>query len=248
VRIRLADREVRFVLLDIEGTTTPITFVHDVLFPFARTHLAPWMRAHWESAERVALVDMLGAGHQAEADRTTLPPWRSATDAELAASTLEYLEWLMDRDRKSPALKTLQGWIWEEGYRIGTLRGQVYSDVVPALRRWRDAGLRVAIYSSGSELAQRRLFGTVPEGDMTSLFAGFFDTAVGPKKVASSYTRIASALSVAPAALLFISDVTAELEAASGAGCQVLLCMRPGSSPSPDASRFESIETFDDLE
>jgi len=248
VRIRLADRDVRLVLLDIEGTTTPIAFVHDVLFPFARTHLASWMRAHSDSADRLALLDMLSAEHQSESDRATLPLWRSGTDAELAASAVEFLEWLMDRDRKSPALKTLQGWIWEQGYRTGALRGQVYSDVVPAVRRWRDAGVRVAIYSSGSELAQRHLFGTLPEGDMTALLAGFFDTAVGPKKADSSYTRIASVLAVAPATLLFISDVTTELEAASRAGCQVLLCVRPGSVPAPDASRFESIETFDDVD
>jgi enolase-phosphatase E1 len=247
VNIRLADRDVRLVLLDIEGTTTPIAFVHEVLFPFARARMAPWLRAHWKSADLATLVGMLIAEHQSEPERATLPPWHSATDAELAASTLGYLEWLMERDRKSPALKTLQGWIWEEGYQTGEIRGQVYPDVVPALQRWREAGVGVAIYSSGSELAQRRLFATVPEGDVTPLIAGFFDTAVGPKKAASSYTRIASALTVAPSSLLFISDVTSELAAARDAGGQVLLSVRPGNPPQHDASRFETLRTFDDL-
>jgi len=248
VSIRLADRDVRLVLLDIEGTTTPIAFVHEVLFPFARARLASWRHAHRGSADLATLVDMLNAEYQAEPDRATLPPWSSATDAELATSTLAYLEWLMERDRKSPALKTLQGWIWEEGYQSGELRGEVYPDVVPAMRRWCDAGLSIAIYSSGSELAQRRLFATISEGDVTPLIAGFFDTAVGSKKAASSYTRIAAALTVAPSSLLFISDVTSELDAARGAGCQVLLSIRPGNPPQPDASRFEALRTFDDLD
>ena len=129
-----------------------------------------------------------------------------------------YVEWLMDRDRKSPGLKLLQGRIWEGGYRAGVLKGEVFSDVPPALQRWRDAGLDVAIYSSGSELAQRLIFGSTAYGDLTRFISRFFDTAVGAKGAPASYRRIAAELGRAPDRLLFISDVTTELDAASAGG------------------------------
>ena len=153
----------------------------------------------------------------------------------------------MDRDRKSPGLKLLQGLIWEAGYRAGELRGQVYPDVPPAIRRWRAAGLRVAIYSSGSELAQRRLFESTEHGDLTPLLSGFFDTGVGAKVASDSYARIAAALDVPPAAILFVSDVTRELTAAREAGLQVVLSIRPGNSAQPGSEAFERIESFDEL-
>ena len=245
--IRLADRGVRFVLLDIEGTTTPIAFVHESLFPFARRRLARWLDENHGSSDYARLLEMLAAEHHAESDRAGLPEWNSRNEAALAASSLAYLEWLMDRDRKSPPLKLLQGWIWEEGYQSGELRGQVYADVVPALRRWRQGGIGVAIYSSGSELTQRRLFATIPEGDVTPLMAGFFDTAVGPKKASASYERIVSALQVPSSSVLFLSDVSAELDAAKAAGCQVVLVVRPGNPSDDNAGRFEAIRTFDDI-
>jgi enolase-phosphatase E1 len=198
--IALAGRGVRVVLLDIEGTTTPIAFVHEVLFPYARARIG----AEWHAA--------------------------------------------MDRDDKSGELKRRQGLIWEQGYRAGELHGEVFPDVAPAIRRWRAAGLRVAIYSSGSELAQRLLFGSTPDGDLTALIDGFFDTAVGPKKSASSYADIARRLECAPREILFVSDVTAELAAAAEAGCQVVLSVRPGNAPQPDAGRYEAVESFDELD
>ena len=245
--IRLAERGVRFVLLDIEGTTTPIAFVHQSLFPFARRRLARWLDESYGSSDYARLVEMLAAEHRAESDRAGLPEWQSQTDAAVAASSRAYLEWLMDRDRKSPALKLLQGWIWEEGYQSGELRGQVYADVVPALRRWSEGAIGVAIYSSGSELTQRRLFATIPEGDVTPLISGFFDTAVGPKKASSSYERIAAALSTPSSSVLFVSDVGAELDAAAEAGCQTVLIVRPGNPPQDGVDRFEAISTFDDI-
>jgi enolase-phosphatase E1 len=150
----------------------------------------------------------------------------------------------MDRDRKSPALKRWQGLIWEEGYQAGLLHGEVYPDVAPAIRRWRASGIDVAIYSSGSELAQRRLFASTAEGDLTPLFSGFFDTAVGPKVEAASYRRIVSALAHEPASTLFVSDVTRELRAAEAAGCQTRLCVRPGNAIQPDADRYASVTSF----
>ena len=195
--IALAARGIRVVLLDIEGTTTPISFVHDVLFPYARARIGP----EWHAA--------------------------------------------MDRDEKSSELKRLQGLIWEQGYRAGELHGEVFADVAPAIRRWRAAGLRVAIYSSGSELAQRLLFGSTPDGDLTPLIDGFFDTSVGPKKVPASYAEIARRLGCAPREILFVSDVTAELAAAREAGCQVVLSVRPGNAAADEP--FEAVTSFDHL-
>ena len=144
----------------------------------------------------------------------------------------------MDRDRKSPALKALQGYIWEWGYLSGELRGQVFPDVPRAIERWRAEGRDVAIYSSGSVLAQRRLFESLPEGDLTPLIVGFFDTAVGAKTSAESYATICRELKRTPGEVLFISDVTKELAAARAAGLQVRLSIRPGNPPQPDAAEY----------
>ncbi|MFI5176997.1 MAG: acireductone synthase [Vicinamibacterales bacterium] len=242
-------RAIQVVLLDIEGTTTPIAFVHEVLFPFARTHLREFLRAHAGAPEVADAVRLLAVEHDHDLAGGGQPPAWSGSAASPALEPLAtYVEWLMDRDRKSPGLKLLQGRIWEDGYQAGTLRGQVYPDVTPAIRRWRAAGRRVAIYSSGSELAQRRLFESTEHGDLTPLLAGFFDTAVGAKVSAASYTRIAERLGVAPGAIHFVSDVTTELTAAREAGAAVVLSLRPGNSPQPDAEGYRSIRSFDEIE
>jgi enolase-phosphatase E1 len=242
--IRLADRAVRAVLLDIEGTTTPIAFVHDVLFPFARRHARAFLEAQVGDPAVDRARQLLIDEHAADLARGESVP---AAPPRSTDNAMAYIAWLMDRDRKSPALKLLQGLIWEEGYRAGTLRGQVYADVAPAIRRWQAAGLRVAIYSSGSELAQRRLFESTPDGDLTPLLSGFFDTRVGAKGEPASYARIADALGVPPAAILFVSDVTKELVAARDAGLATLLSVRPGNAPQPDAMAFERVESFDEV-
>jgi enolase-phosphatase E1 len=228
--IRLAERGVRVLLLDIEGTTTPIAFVHDVLFPFARTRVPAYLAAHGDDPEV----------------RESLARLRAETGHDAAGAAAAFQS-LIDRDVKSPALKLLQGLIWEEGYKTGELRGQVFPDVAPAIRRWRDGGYRMAIYSSGSELAQRRLFESTDAGDLTGLFDGFFDTRVGAKVDASSYAGIAAALGCAPGDVLFVSDVTRELAAARQAGCQVVLSLRPGNPPQPDAPAFEAVASFEQI-
>ena len=152
----------------------------------------------------------------------------------------------MDRDRKSPGLKELQGQIWEDGYQAGVLRGQVFADVPDAIRRWRALGLVVAIYSSGSELAQRRLFESTPGGDLTPLLSGFFDTAVGAKVSAASYTAIAQRLNRAPGEVLFISDVTAELARRARGGMQVLSASGQGTTRSR-TRRVRHVASFDGL-
>ena len=244
----LAERRLDAVLLDIEGTTTPIAFVHDVLFPFARTHLADWLEARTSSPEFNAVFEQLARENAADRSRgANATAWDTSTMTATRASIARYAVALMDEDRKSPGLKLLQGLIWESGYQAGELRGQVFADVPPALHRWRAAGLRLAIYSSGSELAQRRLFESTPDGDLTPLFDGFFDTGVGGKKESASYLRIVERLRVPAERTVFISDVTAELEAAKAAGLQVILILRDGNAVQPHAENYERVMSFDGL-
>jgi enolase-phosphatase E1 len=238
---------VRVILLDIEGTTTPIAFVHTRLFSYARERLGRYLDAHFLDATVQDAVRRL-ASERAEEREPAAPVWRDTSPDALRASVTAYALWLMDRDRKSPGLKLLQGVIWEEGYDAGELRGEVFGDVVPSIARWRARGIKVAIYSSGSELAQRRLFESTASGDLTSSISGFFDTRVGPKVQPDSYRHIAAALNVPAGSVLFVSDVTAELAAAREAGCATRLCVRPGNAPQPDASEFVTIKSFDELQ
>jgi enolase-phosphatase E1 len=249
VTISLAERRIGAVLLDIEGTTTPIRFVHDVLFPFARAGLDAWLDAHAGSPEHQAIARRLADEHAADRARgEPVSPGTPESTPEGRDPLRSYVTWLMDRDRKSPALKQLQGLIWEKGYRAGLLRGEIFADVVPALRRWHGAGVLVAIFSSGSELAQRRLFESAPGGDLTPLIAAFFDTTVGSKRDPASYRRIATTLGLAPERLLFVSDLEDELQPAAAAGCQALLSIRPGNRPTSAASPFAVVHTFDEID
>jgi enolase-phosphatase E1 len=222
---------IKGILLDIEGTTTPIRFVYDVLFPFARVHAHEHLDAEAERA--------LKTEHAADvASGLAPPPW--------ASGALVYVHWLMDQDRKSTALKSLQGTIWKEGYQCGELHGEVFPDVPVALQRWKQAGLDARIYSSGSILAQQLLFSTTPDGDLTRFLNGYFDTTTGPKFESSSFSTIAKAFKLAPAEIVFISDVVRELDAAAAAGLQVRLCIRPGNSPQPPNS-YRVISTFSEI-
>jgi enolase-phosphatase E1 len=232
-------------LLDIEGTTTPITFVHDELYAYARERLGSYLEAHWQEPRVDRVVSDLAREHQADANDA--PPWRASDAAHARASAVSYLEWLMDRDRKSPALKTIQGWIWDAGYDASELRGQVFPDVPVAFKRWTARGRRVAIYSSGSELAQRRLFQSTPDGDLTPMISAFFDTSIGSKRAAESYRRIAEQLGTPPESVLFVSDVVPELVAAREAGMQVLLSERPGNPTQEGVEGYTRIKSFDEI-
>jgi enolase-phosphatase E1 len=227
VTIRLRERGVHALVLDIEGTTTPIAFVYDILFPFARAHFSGYLRDRLFADDVLGAIARLRLEWSEDRERGEAPPeWPDAAP-DRVGPIVAYLVWLMDRDRKSPALKWLQGQVWEEGYRAGALRGEVFDDVGPAFARWSADGIALAIYSSGSELAQRRLFGTTPDGDLTRFISRFFDTAIGPKTAAESYRRIAEEMRRPPERLLFVSDAAAELDAARAAGWQVALCIRP---------------------
>ena len=235
---------VRVLLLDVEGTTTAVSFVYDVLFPFARAHLREFLPAAAHDPAAGEDIAALRAERRAEAEAGA-PEWRDGGPAETIASAAAYAEWLMDRDRKSTALKSLQGRIWAGGYRSGALKSHVYPDVKPALERCRAQRRPVAIFSSGSVLAQRLLFEHTAEGDLTPLIDAYFDTTTGPKREADSYRRIAEALKVAPGAVTFVSDVAAELDAARAAGMGTALCVRDGPAPTP--SDHPVLRRFDEL-
>ena len=238
---------IRVVLLDIEGTTTPIAFVHERLFGFVRSHLDAFLASKWNLPAVQEAVEDLAAERSHDRDADGLPAWPDDAPMHAQEAVATYARWLMERDRKSPGLKALQGLIWQDAYLAGELRGEVFSDVPRAMQRWREQGKRIAIYSSGSVLAQQLLFSSTPAGDLTPLIDAFFDTAVGSKKHADSYRAISASLGCQPADILFLSDVTAELSAATLAGCSVRLCMRPGNTPQPDADRFEQLADFSTL-
>jgi enolase-phosphatase E1 len=250
VSFSLAAAGVGVVILDIEGTTTPIEFVHRTLFGFARAEVRNYLAARIGTstdAATVAILNGLHSEHSVDVAAGQSPPsWPGDATAKLD-SAVAYVEWLIASDRKSRWLKDLQGRIWEEGYRSGVLRGEVYPDVAPALQRWTDAGIGAGIFSSGSVLAQKLLFANSTAGDLTPLLRWHFDTAVGPKTEARSYTRIAEQVSSPPGRILFISDVTKELDAARVAGFQTLLCVRPPAEPPLDAAGYTQVSTFEPL-
>jgi enolase-phosphatase E1 len=239
---------IQAILLDIEGTTTPITFVYDVLFPYARMHLRRHIEQHAAEPEYRLLCDRLRddhAGHQRNGE--DVPTWTDAPPPARLASVVSHAEWLMDRDSKSTALKALQGRIWEEGYARGELVSDMFPDVPPALARWRGQGRRIGIFSSGSVLAQQLLFRHSTAGDLTGFLQWYFDPTIGAKTEAGSYRRIAAATGIAPDRVLFVSDVTGELDAARTAGLRTILSERPGNTPVPPHHGHRVIRTFDEL-
>ncbi len=241
----MPDANTRAILLDIEGTTTPVAFVYDVLFPFARRHAGDFIRQHQHAEAVRADLEALRAEHRADADAGREPPaWRADEGEAALESATRYVHWLMQQDRKSRALKSLQGKIWEGGYLSGSLRGEVYADVRPAFARWREQQRAVHIFSSGSVLAQTLLFAHTTEGDLTAYIGDYFDTATGAKAEASSYLAISAKISTPASEVLFLSDVAAELDAARDAGMQTALCLRPGS-PEAASATHPIIHTFD---
>jgi enolase-phosphatase E1 len=237
---------IQAVLLDIEGTTTPIAFVVNVLFPYARRRLPRYIEEHATAPEHQAIFDRLRDEHAADAAAgEAVPVWADAPSSDWCVSLVRYVEWLMDRDRKSSGLKTLQGKIWEEGYRAGELLGEVFEDVPSALARWQNERLQIGIFSSGSVLAQQLLFRYSSAGDLTGFLRWYFDTTTGGKADPDSYRRIAAALALPSEAILFVSDVTRELDAARTAGMECRLSIRPGNQPVAQDHGYAVVRTFD---
>jgi enolase-phosphatase E1 len=206
------------ILTDLEGTTSSIAFVKDVLFPYARRALPRFVREHGDEAEVRKWLDAVA-----------VECGGICTDEVI----VETLQGWIDQDRKHTALKALQGMLWRDGYARGDFRGHVYPEAAVALRRWAEAGHPLAVFSSGSVEAQKLLLGHSEAGDLTPLFSAFFDTQVGHKREADSYRRIAEALGREPAEVLFLSDVVEELDAAREAGMRTVLLDRPEDYAQP---------------
>jgi enolase-phosphatase E1 len=241
------ESQIRIILLDIEGTTTPINFVYQTLFPYASRKLESYLREHAQDREILFLIQELRGQHEADERHGLEPPaWRDHPEEARLRSSVAYGQWLIARDSKCTPLKSLQGKIWQQGFTSGELRGEVYLDVPIALERWRRQKRIICIYSSGSVLAQQLLFRTTAFGDLTANITAFFDTRVGAKSDVESYKKIAASLSHAPPQFLFISDAAKEVEAARSAGMQAILCERdPGSASSRRQS--DAIHSLDDL-
>ena len=237
--------EIRAILLDIEGTTTPIDFVYKTLFPFASSHVLDFLRQHRQEAETADLVEQL-AVMNIEDRALGAPPWLDAPEDEQVASATAYVQWLIGRDSKITPLKSLQGKIWEEGFRRGELRGQVYPDVAAAFARWKSQGRLLAIFSSGSILAQQLLFTHSNAGNLSKFLEGYFDTTTGPKRDEISYRIIAESLGIGSRHCLFLSDVVAELDAARSAGMKTALSLRPGVHR-PRIAVHPEIDSFEQL-
>lgn len=205
------------ILTDIEGTTSSIAFVAEVLFPYARARLADYVAARPDE---------------------TAPILAEVAAAEPGDPLATLARWI-DEDRKATPLKTLQGMIWEDGYAAGAFRGHVYRDAAAALQRWHAAGIALYVFSSGSVAAQKLLFGHSEAGDLTPLFSGYFDTATGPKRAAASYAKIAQAIGVEPGEMLFLSDTPEEVAAARTAGMAAVLVDRAGGGG--DAATFDAV-------
>lgn len=218
---------IRAIVTDIEGTTSDIRFVHEVLFPYARRHLASFIQAQQDNPEVAAALQAV----REEAGQPEADP-EGVTRILLA---------FMDQDRKSTWLKVIQGLIWREGYEQGGFTGHLYPDVLPALRAWHQQGIALYVYSSGSVAAQQLLFGYSDEGDITGLFSGYFDTRVGAKRDTASYRNIADKIGLPADQLLFLSDIHQELDAAAEAGWHTLQLIR-GEADS--ASRHHQVNTF----
>ncbi len=228
---------IQAVLLDIEGTTCPVPFVSQVLFPYARERLDSFLRSRADEPALAALIEAIDAA-MAESDNSA-----SHGDAGSHLGRVRFLQELIDQDRKLPALKELQGLIWDQGYASGELRCPLFEDVAPALRAWRRNGLELAVYSSGSVKAQKLLYRHSNAGDLSPLFSHWFDTTTGAKGDAASYRAIAAAMGLETAAILFVSDARAELEAARAAGMATRFSQRL-ENPEQDPGPFEAITSL----
>jgi len=245
--VSLADEsKISVILLDIEGTTTPVDFVSQTLFPYASRKLEVFLREHMQEPEVRSLLSELRAQHRCDEQQCLQPPaWQEETEETQFKSTVDYLRWLIARDSKCTPLKALQGKIWQEGYARAELRGEVFEDVPRAFTRWRQQRREISIYSSGSVLAQRLLFRTTKFGDLTQYISGFFDTQTGAKNEVASYRKIAVSLGRVPAEVFFLSDAVKEVDAALSAGMRAALCVR--NPQSPNAGSFTLIHSFDEL-
>ncbi len=238
------------LLLDIEGTTSSVSFVYDVMFPFVRREIALFLRDHGREKEvRRACAKIASEAKTSAASAENIPGLSAAGADHLAMS--EFVERevlrLMDADIKSTGLKELQGLVWRRGFESGEMQAHVFDDFPPALRAWQAARRRLAIYSSGSVQAQHLFFRHTIVGDLLDFFSAHFDTQIGPKKEAQSYRLISAALNTDPQDVLFLSDIVVELDAAQAVGFQTALSRRPGNAPIPPGHGHPEFADFSEI-
>lgn len=208
---------VQWILTDIEGTTTEVSFVYDILFPYFRSHMDEWKTVDSDQMNQVL-----------EQTRVLVLEEQSINLSNKEAIFDQLRQWSIE-DRKVTPLKTFQGMVWEQGFKSGAIRGHMYPDVKPALERWSEMGMKLAIFSSGSIAAQKQLFGFSTEGDLTPYFSAYFDTTTGMKRDEQTYHLIVQQLHASANSVLFLSDIPQELEAANAAGMRTLQLVRPGT-------------------
>ncbi|MFM7006362.1 MAG: acireductone synthase [Flavobacteriales bacterium] len=214
------DKQIKYILTDIEGTTSSVSFVYEVLFPYFKEHIQDLPKLSTINEVKQAFTEVIEIVEQEEQKHLT-------TTEEV----LHYLRIWSEQDRKITPLKTLQGLIWKSAYESGDIKGHVYEDVPTALNQWRAAGLKLGVFSSGSIAAQKLLFRYSDFGDLTAHFSNHFDTNTGSKKESNTYTSIANFLGLDSKEILFLSDVIAELEAAQNAGMQTVQLLRADTKP-----------------
>lgn len=235
------------ILLDIEGTITSISFVKDTLFPYVTTVLEDYVNKHWRDSSFQDDLELLRLQAAKDSNLAGFVPIEIGDN--LKQSIINNVLWQMESDRKTTALKQLQGHIWKDGYESGLLKGHLYEDVLPVLKKLIDLGKKIYTYSSGSTEAQKYLFQYSIYGDISNVFVKYFDTKIGPKGLETSYKNIANEIGVTCNDILFLTDVLIEAEAAIKAGCNSYLLVRPGNAPlDPEKSlKFKTMKTLDEL-
>jgi enolase-phosphatase E1 len=232
--------QTKAILLDIEGTTTPIDFVHQTLFPFAKAKINDYVRENF--AQIADEISQLEIEHQNETN------YAEAFDKTSPESVTNYLKFLIEVDRKSTPLKSLQGKIWQQGYESNELKSVMFADVPKAFERWKSTGKAIAIYSSGSVLAQKLIFKYSNFGDLTPFISNYFDTNIGGKREIESYQKIADSMSLSAENIFFVSDILRELDAAKSANFQTTLSVREGNAKIIEQHSHKIIHSFDELE
>ena len=234
---------VKGILLDIEGTTSSIDFVYDVMFPYARKNFSAYLQANFSTDQVQSALPLLAADLKFESVDAMFAQCDGDSDDARAELVHRSLIGLMDDDVKSTGLKKLQGMVWESGFHSGEMVAHLYDDVAPAIEDWKAAGIDVRIYSSGSIYAQKLFFGHSVAGDLLPHFSGHYDTTIGHKQESESYLKIAADW-IEASQILFISDVAAELDAAKTAGMQTMLSLRPGNKPVSNEDAYSAIDSF----
>jgi len=210
--------DVLFILTDIEGTTTSVSFVYEILFPYFRNNI-----------HKLKDLSQLPEVHEAFEQTVEI----AKSEGVLLNQTDQIIQQLLDwsiADKKITPLKSLQGILWEEGYKSGEIKGHVYSDVAPNLMKWKNQGIQLGVFSSGSVAAQKLIFGYSEQGDLTPKFSAYFDTKTGGKREVETYTKISNELKIQPKNILFLSDIKEELEAADAVGFQTIQLVREGNT------------------